>query len=278
MPRYGMVIDTTRCNGCYNCFLTCRDEFWNNDYPPYSAAQPFSGHFWLRMIEKERGQYPRIKVAYTPVFCMHCDNPSCVSAAENGAVYKRADGIVIIDPEKSAGQKQIVTSCPYRVVYWNEEKNIPQKCTLCAHLLDRGWKEPKCAEACPTQALVFGDLDDPKSEIAKLVASGKTEAIHSEYGVKEKVRYIGLPKKFIAGTLVFADTDDCAANVKVILTGKGKKESTTTNGFGDFEFEGLVENQDFRLKFEYPGYKSRSLKVKTTTDLYLGDTFLKPSK
>jgi tetrathionate reductase subunit B len=74
MARYGMVIDITRCNGCYNCFLTCRDEFWNNDYPPYSAAQPFSGHFWLRMIEKERGKYPKVKVAYTPLLCMHCEN------------------------------------------------------------------------------------------------------------------------------------------------------------------------------------------------------------
>jgi Fe-S-cluster-containing dehydrogenase component len=277
MAKYGMVIDTTRCNGCYNCFLTCRDEFWNNDYPPHSAAQPFSGHFWLRMIEKERGKYPKVKVAYTPLLCMHCENPSCAAAAENGAVYKRADGIVIIDPDKAVGQKQIVTACPYRVIYWNEEKNIPQKCTFCAHLLEQGWKEPKCAEACPTQAMVFGDMDDPNSEISKLIASGKTEAIHPEYELREKVRYIGLPKRFISGTVVFGDTDDCAGNVTVTLAGQGNKESTKTNGFGDFEFEGLEADREFSIKIEHPGYKSRSLKVQTKTDVYLGETFLKQS-
>jgi Fe-S-cluster-containing dehydrogenase component len=76
------------------------------------------------------------------------------------------DGIVIIDPVKAKGQKAIVNSCPYRVIFWNAELEIPQKCTLCAHRLDEGEKQPRCVEACPTGALVFGDLDDPGSEIA----------------------------------------------------------------------------------------------------------------
>ena len=95
---------------------------------------------------------------------------------------RSADGIVIIDPVKAKGQKDLLKSCPYRVIFWNEQAQIPQKCTLCAHLLDRGWKEPRCVEACPTGALLFGDLDDPRSEIARLVRSGKTEALHPEYG------------------------------------------------------------------------------------------------
>jgi len=278
MARYGMVIDITRCNGCYNCFLTCRDEYWNNDYPPYSLSQPFSGHFWLRINEKERGKYPKVKVAYTPVLCMHCENPSCVQAAENNAVYKRPDGIVIIDPEKAVGQRQIVGACPYRVIYWNEEKNIPQKCTLCAHLLDQGWKEPRCAEACPTQAMVFGDMDDPKSEISKLIASGKAEVIHPEYGLKEKVSYIGLPKRFIAGTVVFGDKDDCAGKVSVTLTGKGAKQTGVTNNFGDFEFEGLEADREFSVKIEHPGYSRKSFKIQTKADVYLGEIFLKRSR
>ena len=173
MARYGMVIDITRCNGCYNCFVACRDEHWNNDYPPYSVGQPFSGSFWLRIIEKERGSYPKIKVAYTPVLCMHCENAPCIHVAKNNAVYRRPDGIVVIDPERAVGQREILNACPYRVIYWNEEKNLPQKCTLCAHLIDRGWKEPRCAEACPTQAMVFGDMDDPNSKISQLIAFWK---------------------------------------------------------------------------------------------------------
>ena len=81
---------------------------------------------------------------------------------------------------------------------------------MCAHLLDAGWKEPRCVEACPTGALVFGDLDDPNSEVAKLVASGKTEALRPDYDMGEKVRYIGLPKEFVAGAVVYGDKDECA--------------------------------------------------------------------
>jgi Fe-S-cluster-containing dehydrogenase component len=275
MARYGIVVDVTRCNGCYNCFLACRDEYCGNDYPPYSLAQPMTGQFWMRIIERERGKYPKVKVAYTAVPCMHCDDAPCVSASKNGAVYRRPDGIVIIDPVKAKGQKEILSSCPYRVIYWNEEKDIPQKCTLCAHLLDQGWKEPRCVEACPTGALTFGDLDDPKSEVSKLLASGKTEVLHPEYGLKEKVTYIGLPKRFVAGTVIFGDTDECAENVNVALTGKGeKKQVAKTNNFGDFEFEGLPENKEYTVKIEHPGYKSAECNVKTLIDVYIGEIIL----
>jgi len=172
VTRYGMVIDVDKCVGCYNCFLTCRDEYAGNDYPGYSAPQPMSGMNWMKVIEKERGQYPKVKVAYTPVMCMHCENAGCIKVAKDNAVYRRPDGIVIIDPVKAKGQKQIVNGCPYRVIEWNEEADLPQKCILCAHMLDKGEKVPRCVESCPTGALVFGDLDDPKSEISKLTASG----------------------------------------------------------------------------------------------------------
>jgi Fe-S-cluster-containing dehydrogenase component len=274
MARYGMVMDVTKCNGCYNCFLACRDEYCGNDFPPYSLSQPMTGQFWMRVVEKERGKYPKVKVAYTAVPCMHCDNPSCVKLALNGAVYKRADGIVIIDPEKAAGQKELVSSCPYRVIFWNEEKKVAQKCTLCAHLLDKGWKEPRCVEACPTGALIFGDLDDPKSEISKVIAEGNTEALHPEYGMKDKVRYIGLPKRFVAGSVVFGDTDECAEGVNVSLVGEGEKKTVKTNNYGDFEFEGLAIDKAYTVKVEAAGYKSQKFEVKTSIDVYLGDIIL----
>ena len=274
MAKYGIVVDITRCNGCYNCFLACRDEFCGNDYPPYSLAQPATGHFWMRLIERERGKYPKVKVAYTPLMCMQCENAPCIEASLNGAVYRRADGIVIIDPEKAVGQKQIVDACPYRVIYWNEKKNIPQKCTFCAHLLDDGWKEPRCVEACPAGALTFGDLEDPNSEVSRLIASNKVEVIHPEYGLKEKVVYIGLPKRFIAGTVVFGDKDECAENVDVALTGEGVKETIKTNNYGDFEFEGLQAEKEYSVRIEYPGYKPKEFTVQTKIDVYLGEIIL----
>jgi len=275
VTRYGMVIDITRCNGCYNCFLVCRDEFCGNDFLPYSVSQPLRGHFWMRIIEKERGVYPQvIRTAYEPVPCMQCENASCVKAASKGEIYKREDGIVIIDPEKSKGRKDLVSSCPYRVIFWNEEKQVPQKCTFCAHLLDAGYKEPRCVEACPTGALVFGDLDDPNSEISKLVASGKTEVFHPEYGLQEKVRYIGLPKRYIAGSVVFGDKDECAGNVAVALIRGNEREVIYTSNFGDFEFEVPVEKQEYTIEIKHEGYITRSFSVVTTSDIYLGDIVL----
>jgi len=274
MARYGMVIDVTKCIGCYNCFLACKDEFCGNDYPPHSLAQPMTGSFWMKIIEKERGKYPKVKVAYTPIPCMQCDDAPCVKTSPDGAIYRRDDGIIIIDPEKAQGQKHLVSSCPYRVIYWNEEKNIPQKCTLCAHLLDAGWKEPRCVEVCPTNALMFGDLDNPKSQVAELVASGKVETLHPGYEMKEKVSYIGLPKRFVAGTVIFGDTGKCAENVTVTLTGDGAGGTTKTNNYGDFELEGLEEEKEYLVEIKHAGYKPESFSVKTKTDVYLGEIVL----
>jgi len=206
--------------------------------------------------------------------CMHCEDAGCIKAAKDGAVYRRPDGIIIIDPVKAKGQKQIVNGCPYRVIEWNEELELPQKCIMCAHMLDKGEKVPRCVESCPTGALMFGDLDDPNSEIAKAMASGKTEALHPEYGLKEKVRYIGLAKKFIAGTVILGDVDEVAVGATVTLSGSGEK-SVKTNGFGDFEFEGLADNADYVVTVEAKGYQPKKMKAKTQKDTYLGEIVLK---
>jgi NAD-dependent dihydropyrimidine dehydrogenase PreA subunit len=197
-----------------------------------------------------------------------------VRAAKDGEIYKRSDGIVIIDPEKSKGKKGLVSSCPYRVIYWNEEKQIPQKCTFCAHLLDKGWKEPRCVEACPNGTLTFGDLDDANSEVAKWMASGKVEVLHPEYALKEKVAYIGIPKRFIAGAVVFSDTDECGEGVKVTLEGENEKKVVTADNYGDFEFDGLSAAKAYGVKVEQKGYKTYKTEVKTKTDVYLGDIIL----
>ena len=149
---------------------------------------------------------------------------------------------------------------------------MAQKCTFCAHLLDAGWKEPRCVEACPTGTLIFGDLDDPGSDVSK--AWERAVPMHPEYGLGEKVRYIGLPANFVAGAVVLADTDECAAGVTVSLQGDGESKTTTTDGFGDFEFEGLPSNKDYNITISAPGYSTRGLAVKTYASVYLGDIFL----
>ena len=274
MPEYGMLIDVSKCTGCYNCFLACKDEYCGNDYPGYSASQPSTGHYWMRLVEKERGTYPKVKLDYVPTPCMQCREASCIKSSKNGSVYRRSDGIVIIDPEKAKGQKEMVSSCPYRVIYWNAEKDIPQKCTLCAHLLDEGWKEPRCVELCPTGVFAFGDLDDPNSAPAKLLATGNAETLHPEYKIGEKVTYIGLPKKFVAGTVLYGDKDECAEGVTVTLSGNGGTKTAKTNFFGDFEFEGLPDDVDYKVNVKADGYKEKDIEARTRVDVYLGEIVL----
>lgn len=275
MPVYGMIIDVSKCTGCYNCFLACKDEYCGNDYPGYSASQPSTGHYWMRLIEKERGAYPKVKVDYVPIPCMQCGEASCINSAKNGSVYRRSDGIVIIDPEKAKGQKEIVSSCPYRVIYWNEEKSVPQKCTFCVHLLDKGWKEPRCVETCPTGALVFGDMDDPESDISKLRSSQDMEILHPEYELNPGVCYVGLPKRFIAGEVILGNQrDECAEGISVTLVSQTGTQNIKTDNFGDFEFEGLESDIDVVVKIEHSGYSSKEFSVKTRADINLREILL----
>jgi tetrathionate reductase subunit B len=274
MKSYAMVIDVARCNGCYSCVLSCKDEHCGEPFPGYSEAQPMTGQFWLKLIEQERGTYPKVKLSYTAVTCMQCKNAPCLEAAQNGAVYQRDDGIVMIDPEKAVGQERIVSACPYRVIFWNAEKKLAQKCTMCAHLLDQGWKRPRCAEMCPTGAITFGDAGDPESEISKIIASAKPKSLHPEYHLAERVLYLNVPKTFIAGTVVHKDTDQCAKEIRVTLKGGGVSASCVTDGFGDFWFENLNSKTEYHLEVEQAGFKKISRKISTLTDVNLGELFL----
>jgi Fe-S-cluster-containing dehydrogenase component len=271
MARLSLLIDVTRCSGCHNCFLACRDEHYGNDYPPYSAAQPLGGQFWMQVREVERGVYPRPKLDYVAIPCQHCEDAPCIDAAKDGAVYRRGDGIVVIDPVKAKGQPQIAQSCPYRVIFWNADLELPQKCTLCAHRLDAGDKQPRCSESCPTGAMVFGDLDDPQSEISQRVAALETEALHPEYETRPLIRYFGLPRRFVAGEVVLDDADDaCAQGVTVVLEGEGVRAETASDAFGQFEFEGLAPRGSYHITVRHPGYASQALDVKTDTDVDVG--------
>jgi len=271
MPRYGMLINIDRCNGCFNCYIACRDEFEGNDYLPYSAAQSTDSKSWMRVTEKERGSTPKVRVDYVATPCLHCGDAPCVNKSTDGAVYRRPDGIVLIDPVKAKGQKSILADCPHRVIQWNEEKNLPQKCTFCAHLLDKGWKVPRCVEVCTAGELVFGDLDDPESEISKLMASSKTEELNPAFALKPNVRYVDLPKRFIAGEVVLGDKKgECGTGVKVQLTDGATTTDCVTDVFGDFEFDGLAASKTYILRVSYPGYGTVERSIVTHSDINVG--------
>ncbi len=181
MTHLALLIDVSRCSGCYNLLPRLpRRALPATTTRPTAAAQPLAGQFWMQVHEVERGAYPHPKLDTCRYPCQHCAAAPCIDAATGGAVYRRDDGIVVIDPVKAQGQARIVSACPYRVIFWNEELSLPQKCTLCAQRLDAGEKEPRCVESCPTGALTFGDLDDSSSEIARRAAANVSEVLHPE--------------------------------------------------------------------------------------------------
>jgi Fe-S-cluster-containing dehydrogenase component len=274
MARYGMIIDINKCNGCYNCFLACKDEYTGNEYQPYSAALPNDSKPFMKVIEKEMGQCPKVKVDYVAMPCLQCQDAQCVKMATDGEVYRRDDGIVIIDPEKAKGKREIVSYCPHRFISYNETADVAQKCTFCVHLLENGAKEPRCVEGCPSGAILFGDLDDPNSEISKAKAAAPTQELNPSYALKPNVVYRNLPGRLIAGEVIFADTQECAKDVKVTLKGDSAELTTTTDFFGDFEFKGLDADKAFKITVEYDGYKAQTIDVKTDTDKNIGEVLL----
>ncbi|WP_455363376.1 4Fe-4S dicluster domain-containing protein [[Eubacterium] cellulosolvens] len=263
-----LLIDVAKCYGCQSCVVQCKDEYVDNDWLPYSKAQPDRGQLWMRVAYLERGQYPKVKMHWIPTPCMHCDSPPCLAAATGGAVYKRPDGIVIIDPEKSVGQKELVDSCPYGAICYDGQKNIAQKCTLCAHLLDAGWKEPRCVKACPTAAITYGEYEDLKKTIDEKGAV----PMHPEYGAKPRVYYIGLPKTFITGAVVDKKTGDCLDGVEVTAkeTPTGATVITKSDAFGDFWLDGLEAKKNYDVTITSGG-KTQTISVTLDTDTDLGD-------
>ena len=265
-----MIIDITKCNGCYNCQIACKDEHVGNDWSPIAKAQPDTGQFWHRLEEEVRGQVPKVRVSYMHHACQHCDDAPCIKNCENNAIYKRDDGAVIIDPTKCTGRKNCLDACPYGVIYFNEDIRIAQKCTWCAHLLDKGWKEPRCVDACPTDALHFGEEEDLKDLIAG------SETLLPEKQCSPRMYYIGKPKKFIAGAVYDPEADESLEDVTVTLNdAEGKKmASLQTDIFGDFWFEGL-EVGSYGLTIEKPGYLPQKMDaISNEKDINVGDIAL----
>ena len=163
MKKWNMIIDVAECTNCNLCTLATMDEYVGNDWPGYSKPMPKHGHKWINILQKERGQVtgqsPMIDIAYVPTMCNQCDDAPCVAKGA-GAVTKRADGIVVIDPEKAKGRKDLVDACPYGHIWWNEEHQVPQAFNFDAHLIDQGWQQTRGHQSCPTGAMRAVYVDD----------------------------------------------------------------------------------------------------------------------
>lgn len=242
------VFDAEKCNGCYGCQVACKDEHVGNPWEPYALPQPNTGQFWMRVKEREHGQVPKVRVEYTPWPCMHCDEPTCAKACPE-AVYKRDDGLVIVDPKKAKGHRELVDACPYGAIFYNEELDIAQKCTGCAHLVDEG-KLPHCVDMCSTGALRFGDEEDFADEMAR------AEVMLPDAGTAPRVYYLNMPHLFLAGDVWDPRDDEIIEGAKATLTmPDGTVRETETDDFGDFFFRHIDEGT-YGLRIEAAGYRT----------------------
>ena len=187
---WALVVDVSLCVNCRNCVLATKDEYTGNDFPGYSAPHPPDGLETIRIERHIRGEGALVDVTYIPKTCNHCDNAPCVKAASDGAIYKRPDGVVMIDPVKSRGRRDLVGTCPYDMIEWNEQEQVPQNWNFDAHLLDAGWKEPRCAQACPTKAIRALNVAD--AQLAEMVEKEHFSVIHPEFGTRPRVFYKNL--------------------------------------------------------------------------------------
>lgn len=196
MAKYGIIVDLNRCSGCMTCVIACKQE---------NLTRPTV--WWNKILELENETLDHI--TYLRHACMHCEDPPCLAACSRAAIYRRPDGIVLIDHEKCEGAGNCADACPYGAIDINpaadyfpdqklpfEEETEPHRrhppgkagtCTLCVHRIEAG-HEPLCVASCTAKAMIFGDLDDPDSLIHKKLS--KSVQLLTAEGTHPKVRYI----------------------------------------------------------------------------------------
>ncbi len=176
-PRYAMTVDTKRCVGCNACVLACKSE----------NALPEDGYRdWI--VTETDGTFPNLTQEIRSERCNHCSKSPCVSACPTGASHLQEGGTVIVDPNKCTGCKACIAACPYGARYVHK-KGYVDKCTFCLHRTRKG-KPPACVEICPTSALVFGDSNDPKSEVNKRLFKRRDKILKPEAGLKPNVYFL----------------------------------------------------------------------------------------
>lgn len=177
--RYAMAIDLRRCTGCKGCQVACKSE---NEVPLGIWRS------WVKDVEV--GTYPNVRRHFLPRLCNHCEDPICVRNCPVGASIKRDDGLVYVDQDKCIGCRYCIASCPYQARSFHPDKKVAETCNFCMHRVDSGIV-PACVNTCIGRARIFGDLNDPQSEVAQVVSKNPVQVLKPETGLNPSVFYIG---------------------------------------------------------------------------------------
>jgi len=195
--RWGLLVDTAKCeSGCDECVSAC-----NSEHGLSGHGRPETDAQWIRKVDlKDEQTGHELSI---PILCQHCEDPPCVDVCPTGASMKRADGIVLVDKHICIGCRYCMMACPYKARSFIHESMHDQKshaprgkgtvesCTMCVHRVDRG-DQPACVESCDKGAMMFGDLNDPNSEISKKLATVSSTQIRADLGTSPGVRYSGI--------------------------------------------------------------------------------------
>lgn len=183
MKQYALVFDLKRCIGCHTCTIACKME---------NAIRTGS---WIHVdtiggphTDTPAGKYPDVCMHYLPKTCVHCKNPPCLSACPTVAIYRRPDGVVLIDKNRCNGCQLCIQACPYNAITFNPKVGVAEKCTLCVHRVDMGL-EPFCVTCCITKAIIFGDANNPKSKASKLIRKRDAYVLQPQRGTQPSVYY-----------------------------------------------------------------------------------------
>jgi tetrathionate reductase subunit B len=188
--RLAMVIDLRKCYGCHSCSIACKSEF----NVPLGVWRS-----WVKTIDK--GTYPNVKRSFLPRLCNHCENPPCVSVCPTQASYRDEEkGLVDIREERCIGCKMCIVACPYDARFTHPIKKVANKCDFCIHRVEKG-VVPSCVNTCPSNARIFGDLNDPNSEVRKLVDTNNVQVLKPELDTEPSVFYIDLDKDTVGGVV-----------------------------------------------------------------------------